>query len=915
MSTQLDDTAVTTWHTLDGAEAVERLESDARRGLDPDDAARRLDEHGPNVLREAERTPGWVTLLSQFQSPLIYILMLAGLLTIVLGEYIDSGVIAAVLALNASIGFIQERRAEDSVRALMQLISPTANVVRGGRTRSIDSTELVPGDIVLLESGVRVPADLRLLSTSSLRVDESLLTGESVPVDKSLSPVDEKAALADRTGMVFSATVVASGRGRGLVVTTATDTELGRIAEEIRSTEALESPLQVRMRSFSHIIGAVIAGSAAVTFALGLVIGEDVGEMLLVSAALAVAAIPEGLPVVLTVALALGVRRMARRNAIVRRLAAVETLGSTNLIGSDKTGTLTENRMTVSQIWVDGDLHDTDELDLPEPHEAEPIDPESLDSDPLTLSLLAGVLANEAHLELSEDGHEAEGDPTEVAFLVNAARHGIDPTAIRESWTSVAELPFESEHRYAASFRERDGERWVFAKGAPERILAMCDRRAVADGAETTLDADAIQAEADAMAARGLRVLATAGAPWTDELDPSDPSEPTGLEFLGLVGLLDPPRAGVIEAIHGCRQAGQRIIMITGDHAATARAIAHDVGIVDDPDAPAITGAELDEISDDDLPEVVERVNVFARVSPQHKLRIVLCAKENGNVVAVTGDGVNDAPALKNADIGIAMGKAGTDVAREASDIVLADDNFVSIHAAVEEGRVTFDNVRKVTFFLVSTGFGTFIIIPIGMLLGWPLILVPAQLLWANLVTKGLQDLALAFEPGEPDVLDHPPRARKEPILNRLLWWRSLLVGAVMGAGTLWLFHWAWFDQEMSIEQAQAVALSALVVFQAFHLGSSRSERRSIFRIPLLSNRFLLFAQTGALAVHVAALYLPPTQYVLRVEAIPAEAWVRLVLVAASVLVVVEADKAFRAWRRRDPRGRNSSDEAGSSTQ
>ena len=894
MRPDLDLTRDRAWHAVDLDELAAQLDTDVHDGLEAAEATTRLERFGPNALKAAEATPWWFTLLSQFRSPLIYILMLAGLLTIVLGEYLDSLVITAVLALNASIGFVQERRAEESVRALMQLISPTAVVVRSGETDEVPSEQLVPGDLVLLESGVRVPADMRLVSTSSLRVDESLLTGESVPVDKGIELVPADAPLADRTSMVFSGATVASGRGRGVVIATGSTTELGRIAEEIRTTDLVESPLQQRMRRFAHIVGAVIAVSATLTFVLGLSLGESVDEMLLVSAALAVAAIPEGLPVVLTVALALGVRRMARRNAIVRRLAAVETLGSTTLIGSDKTGTLTENRMTVQEIWVAHRSHHTDELGLPHPNDAMLHD-EWVDSERAhTLTILAGVLANEASLAWHDDGPDVRGDPTETAFLLHAVRHGMDPADARDRWRSTAEIPFESEHRYAATFRSREGAEFVFVKGAPEKVLEMCTRQATEEGEPEPLDADAIRAEADAMAGRGLRVLATAYRRLDASVDPRTPPEPDDLVLLGLVGLLDPPRAEVREAIDGCRRAGQQVIMITGDHAATARAIAEHVGIVDGPDAEVITGQQLDEMDDDALNERLDRVRVFARVSPQHKLRVVLAARSAGHVVAVTGDGVNDAPALKNADIGVAMGAGGTDVAREASDIVLADDNFVSIHAAVEEGRVTFDNVRKVTFFLVSTGFGTFVIIPIALVLDWPLILVPAQLLWANLVTKGLQDLALAFEPAEPDVLDHPPRARREPLLTAVLWWRTLLVGAVMGAGTLWMFHWALEHPELGLDEARTVALTTLVVFQAFHLGSSRSERRSVVQVPLLSNRFLLFAQLGALGVHALALYLPPTQYVLRVAPIPAEAWLLVVAVAASVLVAVELDKLVR---------------------
>jgi magnesium-transporting ATPase (P-type) len=889
------------WHALGGDEVVERLATDPECGLTEDEARERLATYGPNRLEEEKATPWWVTLVNQFRSPLIYILMLAGVLTIALGEFIDAGVIAAVLALNASIGFVQERRAERSVRALMQLVSPTAHLVRDGREMTIDSEAVVPGDIVLLESGVRVAADVRLLWSWSLEIDESLLTGESVAVEKSPERVDADVVLADRTDMGFSGATVTRGRGRGVVVRTGAATELGRIAEQVRSTEELQSPLQERMRRFAHIVGAVIGASALLTFVLGLLLGEDPGDMLLVSAALAVAAIPEGLPVVLTVVLVRGVRPIARRNAIIRQLSAVETLGSTTLIGSDKTGTLTENRMTIRELWVAGERYDLDERRIPtDPRDADRVDPPGPDDRPLALALLAGVLANESFLEITDEGVRTDGDPTETAFLVAAARHGFDPQQCRELWAETARIPFESDHRFAATFVDHDGEAFVFVKGAPERVLEMCTSGAGLDGNDAELDPDAIEETAHAMAGRGLRVLGTAfGRLAATPGDRGSPPTPEGLTFLGLHGLLDPPRQGVAEAIAGCQRAGQRVIMITGDHAATARAIAKNLGIVADDDAPVLTGRDLDDLDDQQLQDRVAAVSVFARVSPEHKLRIVRAARGIGHVVAVTGDGVNDAPALKNADIGIAMGVGGTDVAREAADIVLADDNFVSIYAAVEQGRVTFENVRKVTFFLVSTGFGTFIVIPIAMVFDWPLIMVPAQLLWANLVTKGLQDLALAFEPAEPDVLDHPPRGRGDPVITAPLWWRTLFSGGVIAIGTLVLFDWARDQPDLDLDQARAIALTTLVVFQAFHLGSSRSELRSVLQVSPLSNRFLIFAQLGALAVHIGALYLPATQFILRVEPFPISVWLLIVPVAATVLVVVELDKWVRRRRRR----------------
>ena len=895
-------------HARTAQEVVDHLEVDPERGLASDTAAQRLEEHGRNELDESEGTPWWRTLLEQFRNPLIYILIIAGVVTFLLGDYIDTAAIAAVLVLNAGIGFVQERRAEHAVRSLMELVSPTAQVLRDGEEQQVESAEVVPGDIVLLASGERVPADVRLLATSNLQLDESLLTGESVPVGKDPEPVEEDTPLAERTSMGFNGSVVASGRGTGVVVATGGSTAIGHIAEQMRETEELRSPLQERMDRFAHIIGAIIAVSVVLTILLGLLLGETFTDMLSVAAALAVAAIPEGLPVVLTVALALGVRRMAARNAIIRRLPAVETLGSTTLIGADKTGTLTENRMSVEQLWTLDERHVFEEEELPDdPRDAERRDPPDPDADVRTLATLAGVLANEGDYEVSDDGVETDGDPTETAFLVAAGRHGYDPTDCRSAWREVASIPFESERRYAASFRERDGQHLVFVKGAPERLLEMCTRVATSQG-EAELDAEHVRQLAEDMATRGLRVLATATATMDGPPDdPEDPAAPEQLTLLALHGLLDPARDGVREAIERCQGAGQRVIMITGDHASTARAIAHQLGIVDDEDAPVLTGPDVDHLDDDELREQIAEVSVYARVDPEHKLRIVELARGPGQVIAVTGDGVNDAPALKHADIGIAMGEGGTDVAREASELVLADDNFVSIANAVEEGRITFDNVRKVAFFLISTGVGTFIVIPLSLLFGWPLIMVPAQLLWANLVTKGLQDLSLAFEPGEPDVLERAPQGREEPVITGPLWIRTAITGSWIGAGVLLMYGWALAQEPFSLEQQRTVALSALVVFQAFHLFSSRSELRSVFTMNPLENRWLALAQAGALLVHVGALYWAGTQFVLRVAPIPWDAWWRIILLGATVLGVVELDKLIRrrlTARRTDQPGR-----------
>jgi Ca2+-transporting ATPase len=872
--------------------AVEAVLDTGGRGLDPAEAAARRRRHGPNQLEEVPPPSVLGILLHQFASPLIYILLLAAAVTLVLGHHVDAGVIAAALALNAVIGFVQERRAELAVRALMGLLAPRARVLRGGHEREVDSRELVPGDLVLLESGARVPADLRLAGVTALRVDESLLTGESVPVVKEAGPLEgAERALADRANMAYAGTIVSSGRGRGYVVATGEATELGAIAAQVRGRQRAVTPLQARMARFGRLVGVVVALGALATFALGWARGDRAADMFLVAVALAVSVVPEGLPVVFTVTLALGVRRMARRHAIVRRLPAVETLGSTTVIGSDKTGTLTANRMTVEQVWAGSRFFDVPDNDGPDRLRGGAAWPWEAPT-PLSLTLLAGVLTNEAQAALTDEGWHTQGDPTEAALLVAAARLGVEPAEARQAHALHAEIPFEPERRYSASIRERDGRYQVFVKGAPERLLEMSARMQGEPG-PAPLDAEAVLAAARTLASRGLRVLGMACGELDGAPDPRGGlADPDGLVFLGLQGFRDPPRAGVREAVAGCQESGIRVIMITGDHAETARAIAAELGIAP-AGAPVLTGAELSALDDEALARRVAEVSVYARVSPEHKLRVVQALQRRGEVVAVTGDGVNDAPALRAADIGVAMGRGGTDVAREAADMVLTDDNFVSIYAAVEEGRVTFDNLRKVTFFLISTGAALLAAILATVGLGWPLPMRPAQLLWLNLVTNGLQDVALAFEPGDPGVLRRPPRPRAEGIISRLLWERTALAGLVMAGGTVGLFGWE-LARGAELGQAQTVALTTMVMFQVFHVGNARSERRSLLSLSPLSNPFLFAATAGALGVHVAALYLPWTQFVLRVEPIGRDAWWRILVTAGSILAAVEADKLVR---------------------
>jgi Ca2+-transporting ATPase len=877
------------WHTLTAAEAFEILDS-SPQGLTTGEAARRLAEHGPNVFDEPDPPSRLVVFARQFRSPLITILLIAAVVTAFLREWIDTGVILAILIINAIIGFVQERKADASVRALMQMTVPTARVVRDGRETDVDGREVVPGDLVLLESGNRVPADLRLASVHALLVDESLLTGESEPVVKHTQALDGDLALGDRGSVAYAGTTITSGRGTGVVVGTGQQTEIGGIAELIRAEPETATPLSRRMDQLARVLGIACLVASLAVFAVGLVRGGDMAELFLAAVALAVAAVPEGLPIVVTIALAVGVTRMARRQAIVRRLPAVEALGSATVIGADKTGTLTENRMSVQRLWAAGRFHGLDEVTAHTPavHGGSV---EHRDHGPAALSLLIGVLTNEAVARTDGAGRaEYRGDPTEVALLAAATEVGLVPGLVRDTFPLVTDMPFEPEQQFSASVRRTNKGEVLFVKGAPERVLAMCDAQA-GDSREQPVDQAAAHRAAAELAAAGLRVLGLAVSRTRADGDPPlDPENPAGLTLVGLIGMKDPLRRGVRKAVAACRNAGVRVVMVTGDHAATAASIATDLGIEA---APVLDGTELDALDDETLLRRVRQTSVFARISPKGKLRIVRALQADGEVVAVTGDGVNDAPALKSAAIGVAMGRDGTDVAREAAEIVLADDNFVSIVSAIDEGRRTFENIRRATFFLVATGVAEILALLAAVAAGWPLLMLPAQLLWLNLVTNGLQDVALAFERGERDVMDRPPRRPREGVMSALLWQRTVLTGVVVAAGTLAMFRWE-LDRSGSLVAAQTVALTTMVAFQALQAGNARSDHRSVFAVPLRDNPFLVLSVIAASAIHVGALYFPPAQYVLRVEPLDLAAWARIIAVAMSVLVVVEVEKAIR---------------------
>lgn len=885
------------WYQLDVVDTFKKLGSSAE-GLSDTEAEERLERYGPNVFAQEEKTSKLKILLHQFKSPLIYILIIAAVVTVLLHEYIDSGVIIVVVILNAVIGYVQEFKAEESMRALKEMVLPKARVLRNGKEKEITIEELVPGDVVLIASGGKVPADLRLFKTIELKVEEAALTGESIPVEKVTTPIEEpNLTPGDQKNMGFTGTIVVSGRGRGVVVETGTGTVLGQIAEQVREVEGARTPVQDKLERFAKLIGLVVIGFSVLVFGAGIWRGEKISEMFMVAVATAVSAIPEGLPVAVTIAMAIGVARMARRNAIIRKLPAVETLGSTTVICSDKTGTLTKNEMTVRLIY-DGEhtyeltgsgyepkgkiLHEKLPLRAPERKNLEQV-------------LRIGLLCNESDIYEENGLHKVDGDPTEGALIVSAGKAGLDPEEERQKYPQISILPFESEHGYMATLHKCEGRNLVYVKGSPENVLHMCTDCLI----EGELRTERILDASHHFAQEGLRVLAMGFKEVSgDKEELTHQDVESGIIYAGLQGMIDPPRPEAVQAIEGCKQAGIRTVMITGDHAITALAIAKKLGIGGD-EPEVLRGKELEAVTEDELFRKVKDVSVYARVSPQHKLTITQQLLRRGEVVAVTGDGVNDAPALKAAHIGVAMGKTGTDVAKEASDMVLADDNFATIFSAVEGGRVVYDNIKKVTLFLVSCGFGELLAILATILMGYPIPYIAAQILWLNLVTNGLQDIALALEPGEKGVLRRPPRSPKEGILSSLMIQRTLLMGTILAAGTLFVFI-SRLEAGMPLERARTAALTTMVFFQFYQALNCRSESESIFKISLARNPFLLFSMIAAFFAQLAVLYVPALRWIFRTEPIGFVGWVEILLVTVTIVVAVELDK----WIRRKPKER-----------
>lgn len=889
-------------------EVVLLLETDPLTGLTTAEAARRIDIFGANELPVARRTGPILRMVRQLQSPLIYILLAAAVTTFVLKELVDAAVIFGVVAANAIVGFIQESKAEASLDSLRSMISTRARVVRDGGELQLDSRELVPGDLVLIEAGDKVAADLRIVATSGLEADESALTGESLPVGKDEVVLPEATAVADRRNMLYSGTLITAGSGAGVAVETGTGTELGNIHRLVGSAESLATPLTRKLAQFSKVLTIVILGLAAVTFAIGVAQGRDASDTFTAAVALAVGAIPEGLPAAVTITLAIGVSRMARRGAVIRRMPAVETLGSTTVICSDKTGTLTQNQMTVRTVWTpdrvfsvsgtgyggSGGLQQFDGAPVSHTHHQA-----------LHWCLVGGLSCNDATLVTAKGQTTLLGDPTEGAMLAVARRAGIERVSIAEQFPRTATLPFSSERQFMATVNhDRATDRHlVFVKGAAERVVELCGTQMSGDGSAQPLEAAAAHAAATALASAGLRVLATAMC-IADGPDAVGESDLAGrLVLTGFQAMLDPPRPAARSAVEACRSAGIHVKMITGDHVSTATAIAQQVGIIRDNfrTGDILTGLDLEALEADAYPDAVSRATVFARVTPEQKLRLVRALQARHHVVAMTGDGVNDAPALQQADIGIAMGVGGTEVAKEAAAMVLTDDDFATIEAAVEEGRGVFDNLTKFIVWTLPTNMGEGLVILVAILAGGLLPILPTQILWINMTTAVALGLMLAFEPKEPAIMTRPPRDPRQPLLTGDLVGRTVLVSALLVAGAWWLFGWEISSGALPAE-ARTATVNLFVTVQVFYLVSCRSLTQSAWRIGLLSNRWLTAGIAVQLLLQLALTYLPFMNTAFETAPIGGQAWLRILGIALLTWTLVGVDKHLRASHHRTTR-------------
>jgi cation-transporting P-type ATPase F len=894
----------TAWHQVENHEVASRLEVDFTKGLSDEEVKRRQEEYGLNEMTARGGTPAWLRFLEQFNQALVYILLAATIISAALGEWVDAAVIFAVVLINAVVGFIQESKAEKAIEALAKMVQSEATVRRNGAKRRVASAELVPGDVVLLQSGDSVPADLRLFKVRSLQVEEAALTGESVPVQKAEGAVPADTSLGDRKNLGFAGTAVTYGQAEGVVVATGDRTEMGRIATMIGEAVELSTPLTRKIAQFSRVLVWVILALAGLSFFVGIQRGESAADMFMAAVALAVGAIPEGLPAAVTITLAIGVTRMARRHAIIRKMPAVETLGSTTVICSDKTGTLTENQMSVSRIWAGGDLFEVTGGGY-EPNGEIRFGEQSVDlqsNQALHEALMAGLLCNDSQLVRKNERLEVEGDPTEAALIVAAQKAALDPKQSGERLPRVDVIPFESEHMFMATLHRSDGGHVIYKKGSLEVILERCDKVLDKAGKEAPLDRDAVLRIMDDMTGQGLRVLAFASRRLpADHSKLAHEDVEGGLTLLGLQGMIDPPRAEAIQAVRECQSAGIMVKMITGDHIGTAVAIGRQLGLNGKPGASeqpaAITGRDLEKISDEDLPAIADEAAVFARVAPEQKLRLVRALQAHGRIVAMTGDGVNDAPALKQADIGVAMGIAGTDVSKGAADMILTDDNFASIEAAVEEGRNVFDNLTKFIAWTMPTNGGEGLIILGSIFLGTALPILPVQLLWVNMSTALLLGLMLVFEPKEEGIMSRPPRNPKEPILTRLLIIRIVLVSFFIFMGGFALFLWE-TSQGTPLPEARTVVANLIVIVEAFYLLNCRSLTRSFFSLGWFSNLWVVGGLAAMIGAQLLFTYAPFMNTLFHSAPISGLAWLKIFAIGLIIFVVIEFKKWLNARKR-----------------
>ncbi|WFA08299.1 cation-translocating P-type ATPase [Tissierella sp. Yu-01] len=894
------------WFQKSQDELLTELNTSVENGLSSSEVEDRTSKYGANELKEDEKKSLWSKIIAQFADFLILILIGAAVISILVGEIKDAVVILSIVIINALLGIYQEGKAEKSLEALKKMASPNAKVIRNGKQDVVPANSLVPGDIVIIETGDIIPADLRLIESSNLKIEEASLTGESVPVEKDSNvKFDEDVSLGDRANMAFMSTIVNYGRGKAVVVGTGHNTEIGKIATMIQTFEDEATPLQRKLNQLGKVLGSITLFVCVLVFVIGLLQGRELLEMFMTAISLAVAAIPEGLPAIVTIVLAIGMNRMVERNAILKKLLAVETLGSTSTICSDKTGTLTQNEMTVTKIYTDDKVIDvtgggydpTGELLL----DGQKVTPDDIGN--LDTLLSAAILANDASIQKTNEGYKVLGDPTEGALVTLAGKANITKEGINESFPRVEELPFDSDRKMMTTFHSNYIPNKIvsFTKGAPDIIIRRCSHISLGDKVVPFTDelkGKALKANSG-FAKNALRVLAYGYREY--DTIPEDISSDTievNMIFVGLTGMIDPPRPEAKEAIKLCKEAGINTVMITGDYKETAFAIAKELGMADSEDE-AMMGAELDGLSDKELREVVKKTKVYARVSPEHKVKIVSALKENGEITAMTGDGVNDALALKKADIGVSMGITGTDVAKNTAEMILTDDNFASIVSAVEEGRIIFSNIKKFVFFLLSCNIGEIILVFVSILLGWEVPLLPIQLLWLNLVTDSFPALALGVEKGEPDIMQQKPRDPNESILDRKMFINILFQSIAVAGGALLAYYWAMNRYQVdlypeNIVHARAITFATLITAELLRAYSSRSQKYTLFKIGIFSNKSMVLATAFAFMLLLIVLYVPFLQDIFYTFSLTVLDWEIVLAFAFIPLVVGELVKAVR---------------------